>query len=160
MKLVCKNHFLKYYESDENFLGKKDAIVNYVRNFNSFVPADRDNVPKDYATMGKFPNKSIMMYTNESSSGIPVPYKKSEPTRCDYLSSCMVVRQDGNIVPCFQKLSKQESAYCNVNELENIMDILKILSNQNEYVAKINRDNYINGAFEECKNCFTRLTCR
>lgn len=160
LKSVCKDHFLGYYESDENFLGKKDAIVNYVRNFNSFVPADRDDVPEDYATMGKFPNKSIMMYTNESSGGVPVPYKKSEPTRCDYLANCMVVRQDGNIVPCFQKLSKPESAYCNVNDLDNIMDILKILSNKNEYVAKINRDNYINGAFEECKNCFTRLTCR
>ena len=166
IKRLCTVYGMSYYESDENFLGRHDALVNYIRNFNDFVPAiDKDeDLPKDYATMGKYPNTSIMCYNNESvKDDKVVPYKKSEPTRCNYLSECMVINQNGYIVPCFQKLSKPESAYCNVMDDEltkNPMKLLEILSNKNPYVAKINHDNYINGSFIECNNCFTRLTCR
>ena len=163
LKNLCKKYFLEYKESDENFLGNKGVLVNYIRNFNTFIPLNKKNkIPEDYAIMGD-KVKSAICYINEYSKGKITPYRKSEPTRCDYLAGCMVIRADGYVVPCFQKLSKPESAYFNVNDedvQENPMIILEKLSNKNPYVKKINEDNYINGAFEECKNCFTRLTCR
>lgn len=164
IKGLCAIHGMVYYESDENFLGRPDSLVNYVRNFNTFVPAKEKELPASYATMGEYPNASIICYNNESvKDDIVIPYKKSEPTRCNYLSECLVINQNGYIVPCFQKLSKPESAYCNIMDddiTKNPMILLEKLSNKNPIVKKINHDNYIDGAFPECNNCFTRLTCR